>query len=76
MQEERLFESLCNIIGILMMRQGVDELLLEQDELRSLVLKNEGKVMEFFTDNNHMRVRLIEDSGVIDDAYVINSQKH
>lgn len=57
--QEDLVENLCGIIGILMMRTNVEELVFPVEELRAMTMNFDGRTLEFVVENGTMIARLI-----------------
>lgn len=56
--EEGLVDNLCNIVGIMMMRAGVEEMRFTQDELQLMTKTYDGKGIDFGTEGTDFVVKI------------------
>lgn len=56
--QDGVLDNLCHIVGILMMRQGVEELIITDAELAALSAKYDGRGLDIEPKGEYIRVTL------------------
>lgn len=68
-----MIDNLCNIVGILMMRAGVEEMRFTQEELANLTKTYDGKGIDFGTEGTDFVVRIgMSSDEVAEGTHILN----